>query len=383
MRIVRRAERPQESGLRVAVAFHDGTPNGAVLSVLRAVPHLEERGWKFSFWLPHPSPLFDHLAAEGRVVDGAERHLEGYSLRALRHPPGLRVRARAIRAYLAGFRRFLADQRAALVHANSLFTFAEACVGRAGRYPTVLHIHEIMPGNWKTPAVKAAIALARINPVAVSRASAEPLRGFGLRPAIVHESAPVPDQPSRPRPACRRLVVGSVGVISRRKGSDVFVEAARRVLEQTDAVTFQLVGTYPDTPEAPWAAAVLESARRVGIEHTPAADVYALLREWDVFVLASRIDPFPLVVLEAMACSVPVIGAATDGISEQVTPETGLLVPPDDPGALAESILRLIRMPARQRWAMGCAARLRVEQNFTPEAQAERLHATYLSALSA
>jgi glycosyltransferase involved in cell wall biosynthesis len=282
---------------------------------------------------------------------------------------------------MSDFRRFLRVQQPDLVHANSLYTFAEALVARSTGLPAFLHVHEMMPANWKSPAAVTIAGRLGIDLVAVSLASGEPLRRGGRFPLIVHESAPVPEL-ARPAPSGDApLVVGSVGVISRRKGSDIFVEAARQVLEQRDDVTFRLVGRYPDSPEAPWAEAVLNRARAIGITHIPHVDVYEELRRWDIFALASRRDPFPLVVLEAMATGLPVVASASDGIVEQLEPSCGVLVPPDDASELARGIIDLVdRGPAR-RAAMGRAARQRVADHFTPEHQARELERAYLAVI--
>ena len=62
------------------------------------------------------------------------------------------------------------------------------------------------------------------------------------------------------------------------------------------------------------------------------------LRRADVYVHATKADNHPLAVLEALACGVPVIAARVGGIPEQLTDETGVLVEPGDPAALARAI---------------------------------------------
>ncbi|MCB1425822.1 MAG: glycosyltransferase [Zhengella sp.] len=83
----------------------------------------------------------------------------------------------------------------------------------------------------------------------------------------------------------------------------------------------------------------------------------------------------PLVVKEAMAMGLPVISTAFMGVKEMVTPQTGILVPPADPVALAQAIGRMDAMPAERRRAMGAAGRLRLLRHFTLGAQAGALSA--------
>jgi glycosyltransferase involved in cell wall biosynthesis len=195
---------------------------------------------------------------------------------------------------------------------------------------------------------------------------------------VVHNGVPLPDAERDAASAGDELVIGTLAAIAPRKGSDVFVEAARRVREETDAVRFRMVGGYPDDADAEWARAVLAGARDQGITWVEHADAFAELRSWDVFAMPSRRDPFPLAVLEAMACGLPVVASRVDGIPEQVG-DAGRLVEPDDPRALADALLELARRP-ELRVDLGRAARARVEEQFTLERQAAGLHEAYLAA---
>jgi glycosyltransferase involved in cell wall biosynthesis len=84
-----------------------------------------------------------------------------------------------------------------------------------------------------------------------------------------------------------------------------------------------------------------------------------------------------------MATGVPVIAARRDGLAEQITEDCGVLVEPEDPGALARAIRALADSDARERAAMGRAARERVASKFNLERQAEAMHEAYLAALDA
>ncbi|MEY2526224.1 MAG: hypothetical protein QOE73_995, partial [Verrucomicrobiota bacterium] len=102
----------------------------------------------------------------------------------------------------------------------------------------------------------------------------------------------------------------------------------------------------------------------------PREAVFEKMRASDIFSLASVVDSngasdvFPTVILEAMAAGRPVISTDIAGIPESVVHgETGLLVPPGNSKALAETLAQLIvDLPLRER--LGQAGRARVEQNF-------------------
>lgn len=102
----------------------------------------------------------------------------------------------------------------------------------------------------------------------------------------------------------------------------------------------------------------------------------------DVVVTTPWYEPFGLTPLEAMASGRPVIGSAVGGITYTVRDgETGLLVPPRDPAALAAALRFLLERPDR-RCEMGHAARQRVEQEFTWPLVARRISALYEDLLS-
>jgi glycosyltransferase involved in cell wall biosynthesis len=88
----------------------------------------------------------------------------------------------------------------------------------------------------------------------------------------------------------------------------------------------------------------------------------------DVILNVRSGEGFPRTVLEAMYLGKPVVATTVAGTPEQILhEETGLLVPPSDPVALANAIIRLLQAPASVRQAMGQKAALRVRERFTTE----------------
>lgn len=375
-------KRSTATSRRVAVAFHDPLLIGSTIAVLRTVPLLEDRGWEFTFWVPGEGPAQQYVRDRGYPVAGVVRPLAS-GLRALREPPGLPRRIAATPGYLSAYRSFLKSASPSLVHSNSLYSFPEALTASALRFPTVLHLHDMAPTSRKA-SIARAIARWGVNDCfAVSASCARSYAHGSWSPLVVHGAGPVPEAAAEVRDQPRPFRVGTVGVIAQRKGSDLFVEAAHRLRSRRNDVQFEMIGSATDPLDRNWAAGVLENARRVGVRHRPAADVESSMRSWDVFVLPSRRDPFPLVMLEAMGLGLPVVGTRVDGIPEQISDDVGLLVEPDDPEALAAAIERVLGMSREGRAKLGSAARDRVRTRFNLRALAEATDAVYERTLRA
>jgi glycosyltransferase involved in cell wall biosynthesis len=105
-------------------------------------------------------------------------------------------------------------------------------------------------------------------------------------------------------------------------------------------------------------------------------DISRILASLDIATLSSYRESFPMVVGEAMACGVPC--AVTDvGDAALIVGDTGRVVPPRDPQALAAAWQELIEMGAEKRAELGTRARQRVEERFSFPAIASRYEALY------
>ena len=172
-----------------------------------------------------------------------------------------------------------------------------------------------------------------------------------------------------------------VGRITRQKGLPVLLRAATAL---DPAAQLVLCAGAADTPalgaEVSSLVAGLRSSRSGVIwipEMLPKADIIQLLTHALVFVCPSIYEPLGIVNLEAMACATAVVASRTGGIPEVVADaETGLLVPPDDPAALAAGVNQLLRDPGRAA-AMGLAGRERAVAEFSWDAVAAQTRALY------
>jgi glycosyltransferase involved in cell wall biosynthesis len=177
-------------------------------------------------------------------------------------------------------------------------------------------------------------------------------------------------QRTAPAPARRPPALGTAATLDHHKGIDVLLEACARI-EQP--LTVEIFGDGPARPE-------LESlAARLGVDatfHGFVDDFRARIASLDLFVLPTRGDNLPVAVLEAMANAVPVVATHVGGIPELVDDESGILVPPDDPAALARACERVLASEDL-RTSLARGGVRRVEQHFEVHAVARRLLAVY------
>jgi glycosyltransferase involved in cell wall biosynthesis len=383
-----RAEKPPPAGvaglLRSLVLFHEPRLLGAGTSVLNVVEPLREYGWSLLGWIPGEGLL--RRVADERLdaVMCAERPL-AVSTRGWREPPGAVRRLCRTPAYLVAVRDALLQLRPHVVHANTLRSLPEAIVARRLGLPVVFHVHELPPPSAKrAAAIRAAAQIADVM-VGVSDAVSTMLRSHAPSTPVLTAHNGVEGTIERdevPRP----FTVGTVGTIGRVKGTDVFLQAAALALERRPTLRFEHAGEtdLPRDPELESELARLLSSPplREAVTMLGRVPAPAVLPRWDAFVLPSRADAFPLASLEAMSAGIPVVASRVGGIPEQIDHlEHGVLIPADDPAALADWIVRLHDDPELRSRLAG-AARGRVRDEFTPARQAQQVHRAYLIALN-
>ncbi|BBL79334.1 colanic acid biosynthesis glycosyltransferase WcaL [Rubrobacter xylanophilus] len=209
---------------------------------------------------------------------------------------------------------------------------------------------------------------------AISRRGAREIQkitGFGAA-EVIHMGVELPPRPARrPGPSDRALVAANLLEV---KGHVHLFRALGVLRDRGVGVRLDVAGDGPLLGE------LAREVRRLRLEDrvaflglVPHGRLLERMRggAWGMFVLPSIVTPggeqegIPVSLVEAMGCGMPVVATATGGIPELLEGVDGaLLVPPEDPEALADAMERLLREPGRAE-RLAAAGRRRVEEEFS------------------
>lgn len=263
--------------------------------------------------------------------------------------------------------------------------------GHESGVPIVTTVHGFTGGGWKNRGYERLqrLAFRRFDAVvAVSRKQADELRASGVPAQRLHvvpnalAAHPAPLSRTDARRAlelpAEGLIAGWVGRVSREKGIDVFIDALASI--QDRIIQAAILGDGPERTTESARAESIAPSRFLWLGSIPDAARY--FAAFDLFVLSSRTEGLPMVMLEAMAAGTPIVTANVGGIPDLLSPAEGMLVPPDDPNALAAAIRATLDDPAAAQ-ARARAALLRQRTEFDVGPWSARYESIYRELIAA
>lgn len=269
---------------------------------------------------------------------------------------------------LAAHVAFIGSVRPDIVHVSLASPWScQYAIAAAGvvRRPRVVAVYQLPrpPVNARQRWLKQLTSRAVTRHVGVGEQTSREIEQLLALPEssvqTIHNGVPDVTVEARPRPVTGPIV-GTVGRLERQKGFDVLM----RALCDVPGATAVIVGDGEEREMLRSLAARLGIGERVvWVEWSD--DPRSYLPWFDVFVLPSRFEAFPLALLEALLAETAVVAANVGSVAEAVLPgETGLLVPPDDPAALADAMRRLLADECLRR-RLGARGRELVLHRFT------------------
>jgi glycosyltransferase involved in cell wall biosynthesis len=203
---------------------------------------------------------------------------------------------------------------------------------------------------------------------------------YGLEPP-----SPLPDarQQAREKLGCGEngALLGVFGRLVRQKGIDILLEALPTVHERHPDARLVVVG------EGALRGDLERQVARLGLGDMVTFTGWiengrALMPACDLIVVPSRWEGFGLVTLEAMGYSLPIVASRTSALPEIIQHDkTGLLVPPENPPALASAINSMLSHPKRAR-SFGKAGYRRLSREFTVDKMVEATLEVYADVLA-
>jgi glycosyltransferase involved in cell wall biosynthesis len=200
--------------------------------------------------------------------------------------------------------------------------------------------------------------------VAASQAVASRVVDGPARVIYAGTDLPLADSPAPRRHSTSEVILGTAGRLIPLKGIEYLLGAAAMLRAEFPQVRVEIAGSGPQRAD------LEQKSTRLGltgqVEFLGWVDnLYSVLHGWDIFVMPSLEEGFPIAALEAMAAGLPVVASSVGGVLELVEDgKTGWLIPPGDAQALAARLRLLLRSP-EERLTMGANARARVRDHFS------------------
>jgi len=321
---------------------------GAQQCLLDLIPAVQRAGWTVTCAAPGDGRLVAKVRDRGVTV----QPLPAMPLAAGPKPPLDFIRFAFATPVLARhISRMARDARADLIYVNGPRVLpAAAWVARQARLPLLFHSHNYLAQRSAAALAGRSLQFANARVIACCQHAARPLRPYVLpgRLRVIYNG--VGPAEATPVASAAGPRIGVIGRISPEKGQFEFLQAARLVTPVSPAASFMVCGAplFENREASRYFDQVRRAAEGLPVEFPGWQDnIHAVLARLDVLVVPSLREPgAPRVILEAYAARVPVVAFVSGGIPEILHDgETGFLVEPPTPEALAAKLQHLLQAP--------------------------------------
>ena len=382
--------------MKILFYNHAGEVSGAERVLLMILAHLDRNSFEPVVVCPAESHLIkkaDDLEVKTRAVKRLQARFTWRPHRLLRYLMSFFSVIRAVR-------EIVASEAPDLIHANSVragLVMSAATIRL--KIPVIWHVHDVLPRHPLTAAVRLFAWCTGNRVLAVSEAAAERFRGllFGLFPrrvsiAVIHNA--VESERFRPDALLREatrgalgfgdndFLVGMVGHLTPNKGQVELIDAFATIAAELSHASLVLAGDtlfnrddgYAEKIRATIdARSLVDRVRLLGTRE----DVPELMQAFDLLVLNSRSEAFPLTALEGLASGRAVLATAVGGTPEMILDrETGWLINPGRQDELVSAIKTLVR-DAELRARLGRNGRATVLDKFSIRQFTKDIHIYY------
>jgi len=353
---------------------------GASKILLVTVNALAKRKHHVTVVLTEPGPLAAILQEEGIEVVFIRL---GILRRKYKSISGMANRVLVLRKAYLSIKKLIREKQADLVYSNTTAVLAGAYAARSTRTRHIWHVHEIIeqPG-WLYRFLGRSLQRYSDTVIAVSQAVKTSWMRFveEAKIKVVYNGidySPCLEAVDTLRKelniAPDTVVIGMIGRVHHWKGQGYFMQIAARLVKKFPQLRFVMIGdAFPGNEYLYKELDAIREKEQLDDCLTDLGyrtDTPSLLKGFDILVLPSILpDPFPTVILEAMACGKPVVATSHGGALEMVDEGvTGILIPPNDV-ATAASLMESLITNKDKRLQLGMAGRAKVLSQYTQEA---------------
>jgi len=352
------------------ILYVNGSSNigGAEVSLFNLVKRLDKKQFTPIVALPSAGLLFDKLKT-------LEINIETLLLREFSR--------KKIFAFLFStlkLANLIKKEKIDLVHANSIYIAEQSYfAAKLAGVPCICHVRDLAPvlgaGMLRSAAFKNAKKIIAISE-AVKKDLIEKLYVPENKITRIYNGVDTeefspdicPDKFRGELNLGSKKLIGMVGRFSPEKGQEIFLRAAAEVLKVYGDVKFVIVGDAKLGSEK-FKTEMAALSKKLNLNDKVIFtgfrdDLPQILRSLDILVVPSRAEPFGRVIIEAFACSIPVIATDSGAAAEIISKESGILIKPDNVSELKQAIIELLKNPEQSK-LMGRKGRDLVLERFS------------------